>query len=160
MIEKEVFQALEFDKVLTFIAKYCITANGRQNILSALPFENQNEILNEGMRVSQAKEILIQQSVPPIDFLPDLVEDLAVSGIEGALLSAKKILEIKRLAEMSRFTFQFLKSSQAEASELKELTQNLFVDKVFEHHIDQVITETGEIKDKASKKLFEIRQEI
>lgn len=160
MIEKEVFQALEFDKVLTFIAKYCITANGRQNILSALPFENQNEILNEGLRVSQAKEILIQQSVPPIDFLPDLVEDLAISGIEGALLSAKKILEIKRLAEMSRNTFQFLKAAQTDASELKELTQNLFVDKVFEHLINQVITETGEIKDKASKKLFEIRQEI
>ncbi|MCK9426740.1 MAG: endonuclease MutS2 [Ignavibacteriaceae bacterium] len=160
MIEKEVFLALEFDKVLTFIAKYCITANGRQNILSSLPFENQNEILNEGMRVSQAKEILIQQSVPPIDFLPDLVEDLAISGIEGALLSAKKILEIKRLAEMSRNTFQFLKSVQIDASELKELTQNLFVDKVFEHLINQVITETGEIKDKASKKLFEIRQEI
>jgi DNA mismatch repair protein MutS2 len=160
MIEKEVFLALEFDKVLAFIAKYCITANGRQNIHSAIPFENQNEILNEGRRVSQAKEILIQQSVPPIDFLPDLVEDLAISGIEGALLSAKKILEIKRLAEMSRNTFQFLKSVQIDASELKELTQNLFVDKVFEHLINQVITETGEIKDKASKKLFEIRQEI
>jgi len=160
MIDKEVFQALEFDKVLTFVAKYCITANGKQNILSTIPFEHENEILNEGMRVSQAKEILIQLSVPPIDYLPDLVEDLAVSGIEGALLTAKKILEIKRLAEMSRNTYQFLKAAQTEVSELKELTQNLFVDKVFEHLINQVITETGEIKDKASKKLYEIRQEI
>ena len=160
MIDKEVFQALEFDKVLSFIEKYCITANGKQNILSTLPFENKNEILIEGLRVSQAKEILIKQSTPPIDFIPDLVEELAISGIEGALLSAKKILEIKRLAEISRNTFQFLKSTESDANELRELTQNLFVDKVFEHLINQVITETGEIKDKASKKLFEIRQEI
>lgn len=69
-------------------------------------------------------------------------------------------MEIKRLAEISRNIFQFFKSAQSEASELRELTQNLFVDKVFEHLIDQVITETGEIKDKASKKLYEIRQEI
>lgn len=160
MIETEVIQALEFDKVLTFIAKYCITANGKQNLLSSLPFENKNEMINEGARVSQAKEILIRQSIPPIDYLPDLVEDLAISGIEGALLTAKKILEIKRLAEISRSTFQFLKSAQTDTNELKELTQNLFVDKVFEHLINQVITETAEIKDKASKKLYEIRQEI
>ena len=160
MIETEVIQALEFDKVLTFIAKYCITANGKQNILSSLPFETKNEIISEGTKVSQAKEILIQLNSPPIEYIPDLVEDLAISGIEGALLSAKKILEIKRLAEISRNTFQFLKSTHAQANELNELTQNLFVDKVFEHVINQVITETGEIKDKASKKLYEIRQEI
>jgi len=160
MIEKEILLALEFDKVLAFIAKYCVTANGKQNIFSALPFVTVQEMATEGKRVSQAKDILIQQSLPPIDYLPDLVEDLAVSGIEGALLTAKKILEIKRLAEISRNTYQFLKAAQLDGSELKELTQNLFVDKVFEHVINQVITETGEIKDKASKNLFEIRQDI
>ena len=160
MIATAVLQALEFDKVLTFIAKYCITANGKKNIVSLLPLQNKIEIENEGLRVTQAKEILIQQCIPPIEYIPDLVEDLAISGIEGSLLSAKKILEIKRLAEISRNIFQFFKSAQSEASELRELTQNLFVDKVFEHLIDQVITETGEIKDKASKKLYEIRQEI
>jgi len=160
MIETEVFQELEFDKALAFIAKHCTTANGKQHILSSVPFENINEITREGQRVTQAKEILIQQNVPPIDFIPDLTEDLAISGIEGAMLSAKKILEIKRLAEISRNTFQFLKSAQTEANELKELGQNLFVDKVFEHLVNQAVTENGEIKDKASKQLFEIRQEI
>ena len=95
MIATAVLQALEFDKVLTFIAKYCITANGKKNIVSLLPLQNKIEIENEGLRVTQAKEILIQQCIPPIEFIPDLVEDLAISGIEGSLLSAKKILEIK-----------------------------------------------------------------
>jgi len=160
MIQKEVLHILEYDKVLSFIAKYCITANGKQKILASVPFEEKQHMLDEGERVTQAKEILIRQNLPPINYLPDLEEDLAIAGIEGAVLSAKKILEIKKLAETSRLTYQFLVNGQNEGESLKTIAHNLLVDKVFEHLVDQVVTDTGEIKDKASKKLYEIRQEI
>ncbi len=64
------------------------------------------------------------------------------------------------MAVISRNLFQYLKNNFDIAPALFSLTQSLFVDKVFEHHIKNVINENGEVKENASSKLAEIRSEI
>ena len=110
--------------------------------------------------MTQAKEILIKNDHPPIEYIPILDEVIAKSKIEGSFLDSKKILEILRLTVISRNIFQYLKNNFEIAPELYSLTQGLFVDKVFEHHIKKVINENGEVKENASSKLAEIRSEI
>ena len=160
MINSSTLEKLEFPKVLTYISNYSITEPGKQKIILIRPLEDIGSIISEGKLVTEAKEILIKTVPPPIEFIPDLDDDLAKSKIDGAVLSGKKINEILNLAATSRKLYNFLKENENISSGLSKYNNLLFVDKIFEHHINMIIDENGEIKENASKKLKEIRQEI
>ena len=160
MISRETLEKLEYFKVLGYISKYANTDSGKKKILSTVPFDNKKEAEFYGEIVNQAKEILIKSTPPPIEYLPDLTEDIAKSNIEGSLLSNKKILEILKLAATSRLVVSFIKMNTETAPLLSQSVSRLFVDKVFEHHISKVIDENGNVKENASVKLKEIRKEI
>lgn len=160
MISTETLEKLEFSKVTGYISKYCITENGKEKISFLRPYSDVKEAVKDGKRVNEAKEILIKNEIPPLDYLPDLNETLSRSRIEGTVLAARNILEVLKLAETSRKLFQYLKSHGSEVELLSELRESLFVDKVFEHQISKVFTESGEIKDDATPRLREIRNDI
>ncbi|MGE5680047.1 MAG: endonuclease MutS2 [Bacillota bacterium] len=160
MIEKAVLEKLEFSKVLQFISKYASTEPGRREVLGLVPFSNIELALLEGAYVTEAKEILIKNDIPPFTYLPDLDNELSKSRVEGAVLDKKVILDILNLAVTSRKLYQFLKSENESRSLNSGFLEQLYVDKVFEHHIEKIIDENGEVRDNASAKLREIREEI
>lgn len=160
MIDNSTLDKLEFPKVLSYITNYSVTEKGKQKILSLLPLNDIESILFEGELVSQAKEIFIQSIPPPLEFIPDLDDDLAKSKIEGSILNEKKILEILHLAVTSRSLVKFIKENREIAPVINQSFKSLFVDKLFEHHIQKVIDENGDVKENASKNLRDIRKEI
>src|SRR5664280_1730158 len=138
MIEVSVLEKLEYRKILGYVAKYCLTEIGKGSVLATVPFNDVKTAEYEGNLVTEAKEILISQVPPPLDYLPDLREVLAQSTIENSVLDSKKILEVLQLAVISRNLANFLKSNAETAPEIYALSRNLFIDKVFEHHIQKV----------------------
>lgn len=160
MIDQLVLDKLEFQKILQFISQYSVTEKGKASINRLKPLPNLSLVILEGEYVTQGREILISQNAPPFEYIPDLDTAISQSRIDGAVLDSKKILEIYRLAVVSRNIFQFLKKHSDIAPDLYKLSESLFVDKVFEHHITKIINENGEVKDNASPKLAEIKKEI
>ncbi len=160
MIPASVLEKLEYQKVLQYVSAYCATEIGKNRLLSIAPVDSLNEIKSEGELVNEAKEILIKNIPPPIEYLPDLNEAISKSNIEGAVIDGKKILEILKLAVISRNLSHHLKQNSQTAPVLYELAGQLFVDKLFEHYIQKIINENGDIRDNASAKLMEIRKEI
>lgn len=160
MIELSVLEKLEYKKVLGYIANYCATEIGKSRIFTTVPLDDCNTAIYEGGLVTEAKEILIRNIPPPLDYIPDIIEVIAKSTIENSVLESSKILEVLRLAIISRNLANFLKSNSETAPEIYTISRNLFVDKVFEHHIQKIISENGEIKENASSELQSIRKEI
>ncbi|OGU77449.1 MAG: DNA mismatch repair protein MutS [Ignavibacteria bacterium RBG_16_34_14] len=160
MISGVVLDKLEFSKILQYILVYCITEKGKKIIESLVPVNNPELFLVEGSLVGEAKEILIKDIPPPINFIPDLDTSLSQSKIEGVVLDGKKILEVLRLIITSRNFLQYIKGNGETAPGLLQLSNRLYVDKVLEHHIQKVINENGEIKENASPRLSEIRKEV
>lgn len=160
MINKSVLEKLEFDKLLKFISGYCTTEKGRQSIISLTPSTDPNEIIFQGNIVVEAKNFLIKHGQFEINFNSDLSESLFQSKIEGAVLSTKKILEIRNLAKSSRLIKNLFSKEKENYPLLFENCQNLFSDRLFEHQIEKIINEEGEVKENASKTLSEIRKEI
>jgi len=155
-----VLEKLEYSKVLGYIAKYAQTEGGKNRILAIIPLENKDQAVGEGQLVTEAKDILIKNLPPPIDYLSEISESISRSRIEGSILDGKKIIEIYKLAVISRNLYQYLKNNSGEAPLLFEQAKDLFVDKLFEHHIRKVLSEEGEVLENASPKLKEILQEI
>jgi DNA mismatch repair protein MutS2 len=160
MITANVLEKLEYTKVLTYISRYCVTQKGKDNILSNLPLSDLNEIKKEGESVTQAKSLLINNMPPPLEYVSDLNEALSQSKIEGSVLSSKKILEILTLSIISRKLYQYIKNFSENTPLLFIRSSQLFVDKLFEHQIQKVLDENGEVNENASAKLSEIRKEI
>jgi DNA mismatch repair protein MutS2 len=160
MIYNSVLDKLEFVKVLGYIAKYAQTEGGRKSIQSIIPFDTNAHAEIEGMHVDEAKNILIKNFPPPLEYLPEIAETISRSRIEGSVLDGKKIIEVYRLAVMSRNFYQYLKSNSDTAPLLFEKAGGLFVDKLLEHHIRKILNENGEVLENASPKLQEIRRDI
>ncbi|MCS7053276.1 MAG: endonuclease MutS2 [Ignavibacterium sp.] len=159
MISGEVLEKLEFNKILKFISNYCVTELGKLEVESIKPQTKIDTILYECKLVEEAKTFLINFGNSPIEFLPDLREDLYRTKIEGSFLNTKKILEIKKLATVSRILRNtFLKDERFPL--LRDIVNDLISDKNFENQIDRVLTPEGEIKTSASPELQKIRKEI
>ena len=92
MIDNSVLEKLEYQNVLKSICNYAVTENGKKNILSFSPSTDLKKITLEGQSVNEAKEILIRNNPPQLDYIPDLFESLAQSKIEGVVLNSKRIL--------------------------------------------------------------------
>ena len=160
MIDKIVLEKLEFEKILNQVSKYSSTESGKNLILNLYPSSDISFITTEGILIEEAKKIINKAGHPPIDFISDLKNSLSESRIEGSILSSNKVLEILKLAKTSRLLIQFLKSELKEESKLREKLYSLFSDKLFEHHIEKVINEQGEVKENASNELSRIRKDI
>ncbi len=160
IIENKILTNLEYPKVLEEIAKYAITDLGRKEIVSLRPVKDIDVIKKESGFVSEAKNILIEQDLPPIDYLADLRESVNRCSVEGAVLNVKQIHDIIKLASVSRKVYQYLKVNASDSSIYSEYANGMFVDKVFEHTIGKIFSESGDIKDNASQKLQDIRRQI
>ncbi len=160
MISSSTLEKLEYQKVLIQVLNYSITENGKQYIQNLKPSTDWEHIKKEGEIVNNAKDILIKNVPPPIEFIPDLSETLLQCKIEGSVLSSKKILQVLNLAVISRKLHKFLKDNLEIAPHFQNFTSELFVDKMFEHHIQSIIDDNGEVKEKASKKLSSLRKDI
>lgn len=160
MIDQTVIEKLEFNKVLNYLSNYAATERGKLFLTSLIPSSDKEFIIREGRLVNEAKEIIIRSGNPPIDYLSDLEKYLSESKVEGAILSSTKIVEVLKLAKISRLLFQFIKKECNPDSHFNQVIQNLFIDKVFEHQIEKIVNEQGEVKENASSTLAEIRREI
>ncbi len=160
MASIDVLEKLEYRKVLNYISKYCTTQRGKDNIIARQPFNDLPSIKSEGEAINQAKNCLINNNPPPFEYIPELDEILSQSNIEGSVLSGRKILEILKLAVISRNLFIYIKNCSQTAPYLLTLSSRLFVDKLFEHQVQKILDENGEVKETASSNLREIRKEI
>ena len=148
MIDNSTLEKLEYKKVLQRISNYAVTEPGKNLILNLLPLIDHKKILKEGNSVNEAKEILIKNNPPQLEFLPELEDSLSKSKIEGSVLPSKTILDVYKLAASSRKLKNYLTDKKEDVIILFESSSKLFADKVFEHHIEKVINENGEIKEK------------
>ena len=115
MITQITLEKLEFQKVLSQVSNYSITEKGKQLIQNIKPVTDKKFIRREGETVNQAKEILIKNVPPPIEFISDLTETILQSKIEGSVLTSKKILQVLNLAASSRKLYKFIKENSEEA---------------------------------------------
>lgn len=160
MIKKKVLNTLEYFKVLEYIAKYSYTEIGKELILNSLPFSNSDLASRSGVKVSEAKKILIDNDIPPLEFIPNIHTQLSQSKVEGSILTIRNIRDVQNLLAVSRKLKVFLLAKCENTSLYSEFNYKLFSDKSLENEIDLVFTPSGEIKDSASNELKKIRSNI
>ena len=155
------FTQLEFDKISELLTKYTRTQPARERSLQLRIHTKKEYIIRELSQTHEFLLILQQQQYFPGEFTAPLHAELKLLGIAGAVLVAEQWLLILRLCENLQQIFRWMDQERRQAFPgLAEVLEGCYDEKKIPEAIQQVIDDTGAVKDTASPDLQRIRQQL
>jgi DNA mismatch repair protein MutS2 len=148
---------LEFDKVKALLAELCSTEFARARA-SDLVIHTRREPMALELQQSHEFKLLLQNGQYfPNDQL-NLARELKLLGIPGAVLSGEQFIQVRRLAESMHQVFRWFDPERKVAyPALVRVIENTHYEKSIIASIDEVLDESGVVRDNASEELAEIR---
>jgi DNA mismatch repair protein MutS2 len=156
----ESLEELEFGSVLEFITKFCYSTPGKELILRSYPGDELYWLRLEHTLIGEMKEMILGDSELPFGGFSDVRSYLQKSLVENAVLSTSDILKVADSIRASRLIKRFFTVRREKFPALAEEAENLHENLMLEKHINDMIDDTGAVKDTATKELMRIRQQI
>jgi len=152
---------LEYEKVKALLAVYCRTEFAKDKA-GNLRIHTKKEYIETELQQSHEFKLLMQQAQYfPNDFVLNLHKDLKLIAIPGAVLTGEQFLHIRKLAHNTADIFRWFDNDKRVAyPALAKIIEHTYYEKVIIELIDEVIDETGNVKDSASAELGDIRMNL
>jgi DNA mismatch repair protein MutS2 len=152
---------LEFDKVKNLLVNHCKTAYA-QHKAANLRIHTKKEYIELELHQTHEYKLLQQQGMYfPNDFTLNITKDVKLLGIPGALLVGEQWIHIKQLCENIGNIFRWFDSERRMAyPDLAKVIEHTYYEKVIIELINEVLDETGAVKDNASEELSKIRMTL
>jgi DNA mismatch repair protein MutS2 len=149
---------LEFNKVRDLLAEHCNTEYARSKA-EDLRVHTRREFIELELRQShEFKQLFQNGQYFPNDNTLNLARELKLLGIPGASLSGEQFLQIRKLAESMDSIFRWFDSERRTAyPALAKVIGNTHYEKAIVKAIDEVLDESGTVRDNASEALADIR---
>jgi DNA mismatch repair protein MutS2 len=152
---------LEFDKVKSLLAQHC---RSEYAIAKAheLRIHTKIEFIETELRQSFEYKQLLQNSIYfPNDPVFNLLKELKMLSIPGAVLSGDEFIEIRKLAELMKNVFRWFDEERRKAyGGLAGIIEGTYYEKAIAEMIDDVLDDNGHVKDNASDELQSIRMNL
>ncbi|RYF90414.1 MAG: DNA mismatch repair protein MutS [Chitinophagaceae bacterium] len=152
---------LEFDKVKELLESHCRTELAKQKALQLRIHTKKEFIEQELQQANEFKQLLQSGLHFPNDFTLNISREIKLLGIPGASLSGEQFLLIRRLAENTNGIYRWFTNELRETYPgLATVIKDNYYEKNIRHLIDEVLDETGTVKDSASQELQDIRMKL
>jgi DNA mismatch repair protein MutS2 len=152
---------LEFNKVRELLAEKCKSAYGREKATNLQIHTRLEFIKIELQRSSEFKNLLEQSQYFPNEENLNLSREIKLLALPGATLSGDQFIQIRRLADTLRQIFHWFDRERRIAySGLASVIKDSYYEKTIITSIDEILEENGQVRDKASAELFEIRMSL
>ncbi len=158
MIAKEIYKALDFDKVLNKVKAYAKGTSTKERLENEPFLISKAEVERELRKTFEAKRYL-EEFDYPIKKLPDLTSLKAKLNVKGSLFSRKEISNILILLKEAK-KLRVKENTFERFSLLKDILKNLPEFESFLENLERKIDERGFILNSASFKLESIRNQI
>jgi DNA mismatch repair protein MutS2 len=154
-------RALEFYHLLEILKAFSVSPLGRKRCEALRPYKELPLIQSRLTEVIELKEILQNIGDLPIRELKDIEDILRRLEVEGSVLSVQEIIDIyKQMALCKGLRRFFHRLEKSKAPHLQEKVSKLSSLKNLGKEILQAINLKGEILDRASPTLSEIRHRL
>ncbi len=152
---------LEFDKVKTLLGDLCKTDISRQKA-AELRIHTRKEYIQQELNQShEFKMILLQQQYFPNEFTLNISRDIKLLSIPGALITGEQWMQIKKLTEAIGSIFRWFDNERRTAfPALATVIKDSYFEKLVVEMINEVLDESGVVKDNASADLQKIRMSL
>lgn len=149
---------LEYEKVKTLLAEYCKTEYAKTKAANLRIHTRKDFIDLELKQTHEYKLILMTGQYFPSDFVLNLTRELKLLAISGAVLTGEQFLQVKKLAENAGNIFRWFDSERRNAyPALARVIENTYFEKNIAVLIDEILDDSGNVKDSASETLSTIR---
>lgn len=159
-LKKETEKELEYNSVLEQISKLCVSTKASESALNIQPYEVTSELKEELDLIEDVFSILQQGETLPLSGLREIDKSLKKSLIRNAVLEELEILKIKDNLRVFRLLNGFIGNKEDSSNSLSKLKEQIYFNLFIEKHIEDAISDNGEVKDTASKQLQSIRRNI
>ncbi len=149
---------LEYEKVKVLLAEYCKTGYAKTKA-GNLRIHTRKEFIETELRQGYEYKLVIQSGQYfPNDFVLNISRELKLLSIPGAVLTGEQFLFIKRLAENTSNIFRWFDNERRIAyPALTKVIEDTYYEKLVTAMIDEILDNTGIVKDSASEDLSKIR---
>lgn len=160
MISLKTLKVIEYDKIMTEVANFAVLNVAKEQIRSFVPLTSLKESEFLLKKTDEAFKYLYTYSIGGIYYFDDVSEELNRVDIGGTLNNAE-LLKVAANLKSARIAKTSVESVNDESlTELKKITDRLFINIEFEKEISDKIISEDEISDNASPKLYSIRKSI
>lgn len=158
LFPESAYLQLEFDKVKSLLANYCQTEHARQKA-NDLRIHTRKDFIDTQLRQSFEYHQLLQNGIYfPNDYILNLARELKLLNIPGAVLNGEEFIGIRKLAESMERIFRWFDAERKSAySAMASVIAKTYYEKAIIQLIDEVLDESGHVKDNASEELKDIR---
>lgn len=149
---------LEFNKIKELLSAYC-QSNYALEKAGSLRIHTHKKFVETELQQSHEFKQLIQNSIYfPNDYVINLIKELKLLSIAGAVLQGEDLIQIRKLAESIEKIFRWFNEERRIAYPgLWEIIRHTYYENAIVGLIDEIIDEQGIVKDSASVDLKEIR---
>ena len=149
---------LEFDKIEALLAEHCNTEYARSKA-GDLRIHTRRDFIEWELRQAHEFKALLQNGQYfPNDQTLNLSRELKLLGIPGATLTGEQFLQIRKLAESMQSIFRWFDPERKTAyPALAKVIAHTQYEKSIIAKIDEVLDESGIVRDNASEELATIR---
>ena len=149
---------LEFDKIKELLHQKCRTEYAKSKATD-LRIHTRKDFIDRELKQAHEFRQLVQNTIYfPNDHVLNLAKDLQLLGIEGSLLSGEQLVDIRKLVESMEKIFRWFDAERREAySALAEVIKDTRYEKKIKELIEEVVDDSGNVKDNASEELAAIR---
>jgi DNA mismatch repair protein MutS2 len=152
---------LEFDKIKDLLSAHCRSQYAKEKA-GRLRIHTKIEFIEAELRQAFEYKQLLQTGVYfPADPVFNLEKELKLLALPGAVLGGDQLLEIKKMARLILDIFRWFDAERKQSyGGLASITRDVPYEKAIEKMIDEVLDETGQVKDNASDELYSIRMNL
>src|SRR6478672_1267699 len=149
---------LEFDKIRSLLHEKCRFEYSKSKA-DDLRIHTRKEFIDRELRQSHEFRQLLQNGIYfPNDYILNLSKEIRLLQIEWAVLAGEQLVALRKLALTMESIFRWFDPERREAYPgLLEVISGTYYEKAILKMIDDVIDETGTVKDNASDELSSIR---
>jgi DNA mismatch repair protein MutS2 len=152
---------LEFDKVKALLQAHARTVHAKEKA-GQLRIHTKKEFIQLELQQSyEFKLILSLGQYFPNDFTLNIARDIKLLSIPGSMLTGEQWLPVRRLADNTKNIFRWFDTEKRESfPALAKIIAGTHYEKFIMDAIDQILDESGNVKDSASEDLQRIRMSL
>ena len=153
------YEGLQFTEVKKIICKYCSFSLGEKLIEDQQPSFSKLEVQRNNERIKEALALTVSYGQMPFGGIYDISEQINYALKDGTL-TAGDLLKVSSQCYAVGQIKKYIEDAKGEYPSIKDLTDSLTAYPATAQRIDACISHSGEIYDKASNELYNIRRKI
>ncbi|WP_299110674.1 DNA mismatch repair protein MutS [uncultured Winogradskyella sp.] len=159
-IHEKTLNDLEFFTVLDQISEHAITALGKEAVLAILPFNNEEQLVQELAYVNEYLSSYDNENRIPNHGFETIAKELKLLKIENTYLEISSLQKLVSMSLTVNTILKFLKKFEEYYPKLHQFSQPIEINTTIIEQIDAVVDRFGDIKDNASPLLSNLRKSI